>query len=154
MPWVIIVLIIVGMDQLTKYLVVKNIAFGSMVTIIDKLFYFTHSTNKGAAFGMFQNGRVVFIPLTILMCAAMIFYMTREKNTVLRIALSLILGGAVGNLIDRMFKPAGVVDFIYIPPVSFIFPNFNIADSSVVVGTCILAYYVIFIYKEKEKIKV
>lgn len=154
MPWLIISILIVGLDQLTKYLIVKNVAYGGMVTVIEGLFYITHSTNTGAAFGMFQNGRVVFIPLTFVFCAAMIFYMFKNNNTVLRISLALILGGAAGNLIDRMFRAEGVVDFVYIPPLSFIFPNFNIADTSIVVGTCLLAYYVIFIYKEKEKVKV
>lgn len=150
MIWVAVIFVIVLLDQLTKYMVVKNIDLGNSITIIEQFFYLAHWRNKGAAWGIMQNGRAIFIPVTIVVSIVLVYIMHKYENKLLRFSLSLILGGAIGNLIDRIFRPDGVVDFLDFHFGSYRFPTFNLADSFVVVGTIILAYYMLFIYKEKE----
>src|SRR5699024_4127097 len=107
-------------------------------------FSFTYVENRGAAFGILQNQRWLFIILTVLICVGMFYYLYTSKNIslILRIAMSLILGGAIGNLIDRI-KNGFVVDMFHFTFIDF--PVFNVADCFVVVGTILLTYYLLFI---------
>ncbi len=149
MTWFLMIAFIVLLDQVSKYLIVTHIEEGSMHRIINGLLYISLSRNTGAAWGIFQNGRLFFIPMTILTSAVICYFLVKNRHTFLRLSLSCILGGAIGNLIDRIFRKGEVVDFIYIPPVRVIFPNFNVADTFIFIGTCMLAYYLFFIYQEK-----
>jgi signal peptidase II len=150
MIWILIAVLITGIDQLTKYLVINNLDYGVSNQIIDGFFYFTFINNKGAAFGMFQNAMIIFIPLTILVGGIIIYMIFKSKDKLLNIALSFVLGGAVGNLIDRMFRSDGVVDFLDFRFGSFSFWIFNVADSFVVIGTILLAVYILFFHKEEK----
>ncbi|MGI6778628.1 MAG: signal peptidase II [Acetivibrionales bacterium] len=147
MIWLILAAFIVAIDQATKYLVVSNIELGEKIVLIDKLFHLTYIENKGAAWGIFQNGRYVFIVLTILVSVIVAYFLFKSDNRLLKLALSFILGGGAGNLIDRVLR-GSVVDFLGVYIGSYEFPKFNVADSFIVVGTIILAYYMIFVYKE------
>lgn len=149
MLWGIIIVLIVALDQISKYVVVKNINFGDAITIIDKFFYLTYWENKGAAWGIFQNGRYFFIAMTTVVSVIMAYILYKAENKLLKASISMILGGAIGNLIDRILR-GSVVDFLDFHFGTYHFPTFNVADSFVVVGTFLLAYYLIFIYKEKE----
>lgn len=150
MLWITIVAILIGIDRYSKYIINKNIAFGERISIIDKFFYLTNHDNLGAAWGMFQNGRYIFIGLTIIVAAIIIVYMTKAQSKFLKLALSVILGGAFGNLIDRVYK-GGVTDFLDFYIGSYHFPTFNAADMCIVLGTILLAIYLLFIYREPEK---
>jgi signal peptidase II len=77
--------------------------------------------------------------------------MYKYNNKLLRGSLSMVIGGALGNLIDRMFRSGGVVDFLDFQFGSYHFPSFNVADSFIVVGTIIMAYYLLFVHKDKEE---
>lgn len=147
MIWAIIIIFAVVLDQVTKYLVVQNITLGGSITIIDRFFYLTHVRNTGAAWSIFQNGRYFFIVLTIIVSAGMIYFLYKSYSRFLSVSLSLVLGGAVGNLIDRIYR-GNVVDFFEFHFGNYIFPIFNVADIFVVVGTGFLAYYMLFIYKD------
>ena len=106
--------------------------------------------NRGAAFGMLRDARWVFITVTVISVAAIIWWMVfrRPESRLLRVSLLLILSGALGNLIDRVML-GYVTDMI---DVAFIdFPVFNFADCCVVVGAVLFAIYVLFVYKEPEK---
>ncbi|NLP14329.1 MAG: signal peptidase II [Clostridium sp.] len=151
MVWIIIVLII-AFDQITKFVVINNIEFGDRITIIDNFFHLAHWRNTGAAWGILQNGKYVLIPVTILMMLLMAYFMHKYNNRILRFSLSMVIGGAWGNLIDRVFRPDGVVDFLDFQFGSYHFPTFNVADSFVVVGTIILAYYMFFVHKDKDEL--
>lgn len=151
MIWVAIVLFLVAVDRYSKYLVSQNINYGDNITIIDKFFYLTNHDNYGAAWGIFQNGRYIFIALTVVVSVIVIVYMIKAKSRFLRLALSFILGGAFGNLIDRVYK-GGVTDFLDFHFGSYNFPTFNAADMCVVIGTILLAIYLLFIYREPDKI--
>jgi signal peptidase II len=149
MIWGIIIVLIVALDQYTKYVIVNKINFGDVIPVIDKFFYLTYWENKGAAWGILQNGRIFFLAITVVIVAAMTYILYKSDNKILKSALSLVLGGALGNFIDRA-KTGGVVDFLDFYLGSYHFPTFNVADTFVVIGTFLLAYYLLFIYKEKE----
>ena len=130
--------VVVALDQLTKALVVANLGLYEQWAPIEALrpyFTFTYVQNTGAAFGLFPNGGVFFI-LVALLVSGMIVYFYREMpdgTWVMRVSLGLQLGGALGNLIDRL-RLGFVVDFF-----DFKFwPVFNVADSALVVGAVAL----------------
>lgn len=152
MIWAVIILVIIGLDQLTKYVVISSISYQGMKPVIDGFFYFTHYQNTGAAWGIFQNGKVFLIPITLIVSIVMGYMLYKSKNRMYSISLSMILGGAIGNLIDRAFRKGGVVDFLDFHFGSYNFPTFNVADSFIVIGTILLSFYILFVMKEDKVI--
>ncbi|HMU91549.1 MAG TPA: signal peptidase II [Anaerolineales bacterium] len=143
----------IALDQWTKWLVRTNIEFG-MQWLPDSLMWLSpyarivHWYNKGAAFGMFQNGNIVFTILAFIVIGAIIYYYPRVEagDWTLRLAMGLQLGGAAGNLIDRL-RVGQVTDFISVGT----FPVFNIADASISVGVAVLLLGV-WLNERKEKL--
>lgn len=133
--------VIVVLDQWTKWLVRTNLPLSGM-WLPDSLEWlspyarFVHWQNSGAAFGMFQNGSMVFAALAFVVIGAIVYYFPQvEKHDwSLRLAMSMQLAGASGNLIDRLLRDGKVTDFISVGT----FPVFNVADASISVGTAIL----------------
>ena len=133
--------LIVALDQWTKSLVHENLAL-SETWLPDSLNWLSpyarivHWYNTGAAFGMFQSGSMVFTVLAIIVIGAIIYYFPRVENNdwTLRLAMSMQLAGAAGNLIDRLRFDGRVTDFISVGT----FPVFNVADASISIGTVIL----------------
>lgn len=150
MLWVVITLFLVAIDRYTKYIINKNIEYGDRISIVGKTFYLTNHDNYGAAWGIFQNGRYFFITLTVIITIIVIVYIIKTESRFLKLALSVILGGAFGNLIDRVYK-GGVTDFLDFYIGSYHFPTFNAADTFVMAGTILLSIYILFIYREHEK---
>lgn len=151
-----IAVIFLIIDQVSKILIVN--AFGGVavtdpvsggIPIIDDVLYFSYQQNEGAAFGIMQGARWIFIPLTIIVCGIFIWWLikTPNKHMLLKISSGLMLSGAVGNLIDRAFL-GYVRDFIY---VNIPFATFNIADSCLVIGTILMGIYIIFIHEKHTK---
>ncbi len=130
--------VVIVLDQLTKALVTANLALHEQVAPVEALrpyFTFTYVRNTGAAFGLFPSGGVFFIVVALVVSAMIVyFYRTMPDQTpMMRAALGLQLGGAWGNLIDRL-RLGYVVDFL-----DFKFwPVFNVADSAIVVGVLVL----------------
>ncbi len=133
---------VIALDQLSKYLVVQNIAEGGFVRCIDGVFHLTYIKNRGAAFGMLSEHRWVFMVVSAAAIIAILVYMWREKpkSMWLKTALGMIVGGGVGNMIDRTLS-GSVVDFIEVDFVDF--AVFNVADSFVTVACGILIVYLI-----------
>jgi signal peptidase II len=135
--------VIFALDQATKYLILRNIPVGeswSFFPFMAKLFQLTHITNTGAAFGSFPGlgDMFKFVAVGVIIAIIIFYYRLPTEIMGVRISLGLILGGALGNLLDRLVRIDGaVVDFIDIG----FWPIFNIADISIVIGVCILAYY-------------
>lgn len=150
MIWAVIIILGFILDRLTKFWVLDSLV-NSPVTVIDNFFYLRFLENKGAAFSILQGKTVLLISLTFIVTLILIFLIIKNKEKFLRTSLSLIVAGALGNLFDRIFRGGSVVDFIEVHFGSYTFPTFNIADTLVVIGTILLAIYVLFIYKEKEK---
>ncbi|AIS52616.1 lipoprotein signal peptidase LspA [Thermoanaerobacter kivui] len=138
---IVIVAFVVFLDQLTKYLAVKYLMLIGSYPVIKNFFHLTYVENKGAAFGMLQNKTLFFIVITVIVGAVLIYSMIKlPGNSVYNYTLAMILGGAIGNLIDRV-RLGYVVDFIdfkFFPAV------FNVADSFIVIGAIILGYLMIF----------
>jgi len=130
--------IIIIFDQITKAIVRANIPFGGQwmpLTRLAPYFRFVHWENTGAAFGMFQNGGLIFSILAVIVTIFIIGYFPQipKEEKLMRVAIAMQLGGAIGNLIDRLvFGP--VTDFISVGR----FPVFNVADSSITVGVGLL----------------
>lgn len=150
MIWIAIIAILVAVDRISKMYIVRYIEFGKSIPVIDNFFYLTYWRNKGAAWGILQNGRYIFIILTILVSILIGYFLYKSDNKLLKASLAIILSGAIGNLIDRVLE-GSVVDFLQFWFGSYTFPNFNAADSCVVVGTILLAYYLLFVYKDKKE---
>lgn len=150
MIWALIILAIIGLDQLTKYIVINNIGYGNMKPVIDGFFYLAHYQNTGAAWGIFQNGKVFLVPVSIVVSIVIGYLLYKSKHKLYSISLSMVLGGAVGNLIDRIFRKGGVVDFLDFHFGTYNFPTFNIADSFIVIGTILLSCYILFFVKEEK----
>lgn len=149
MIWISIVLLIIAMDQVSKIIVANNINYAQKIEIIENFFYLTHVTNNGAAWGMFKDGRIFIIPLTVIMSLVIVYLLSKSDSSIQRVAFSLILGGALGNLIDRVLRNGFVIDFLEFHFGSYVFPVFNIADSFIVMGTILLSYCILFL-KEKS----
>jgi signal peptidase II len=132
--------VVIALDQWTKWLVRANIPYQSTwlpngLTWLSPYARIVNWNNSGAAFGSFQNGNSVFTVLAILVICAILYYYPRveESDWTLRLAMGLQLGGAAGNLVDRLLMQK-VTDFISIGN----FPVFNIADSSISIGVVVL----------------
>ncbi len=132
--------VLVALDQWTKWLVRENIEFGGMwlpewLSWLSPYARIVHWYNSGAAFGMFQNGNLVFTILAFLVIGAIIYYFphVEKEDWTLKVAMGLQLAGATGNLIDRLIQ-GKVTDFISVGS----FPVFNVADSSITVGVIVL----------------
>lgn len=133
--------VVFALDQATKYLVVKHIPFReswSLFPAFSKLFKLTFISNTGAAFGMFPQLGTIFMLVAVLVIAGIVLFHNHlpTENIWIRLSLGLQLGGAMGNLLDRILR-GFVVDFVDIG----FWPIFNIADLSIVLGVTILAYH-------------
>jgi len=147
----IIVIVLLALDQITKYLVQLYLSpVGTSVPVIEGLLQLTNVHNTGAAWGMLEGFRWLFIPLTLIVAGALVFVIIRfhKKLTAFsRITLALLFAGAVGNFIDRVLL-SYVRDFLDISPL-FSFPVFNIADSALSIGCVMLVIDALFL-KEKS----
>jgi len=138
---------IVLADQLTKYIVDRTMPLHYSIPIIDNFFNLTYIRNTGAAFGIFSGSheafRLPFLIIVSLIAIGFIFMMLkrlRESETGLTIALAFILGGAIGNLVDRMIY-GEVIDFLDVYWSDYHWPAFNLADSFITIGVGITLYY-------------
>jgi signal peptidase II len=140
LPFFIIAVLVVGLDQFTKYLVRTNLALGESFPH-SGIVRISHVSNTGAAFGILQ-GQTLFLTFTTLfgLAAILLYYLYPPmEHGILRVALGLQLGGAIGNLTDRI-RVGQVTDFI-----DFRFwPAFNVADSAIVVGVCTIVVFLTF----------
>lgn len=151
MFYILIILASLAIDRVSKLFILGKMQLGESLTVINNFFHITYWENKGAAWGIFQNGRWYLITLTSIITLVLIFLLIKSKNKVFSIALSLIIGGALGNLYDRVIR-GSVTDFLDFKIFGYDFPIFNVADMSVVIGTFILTYYLLFVYDEREKV--
>ena len=146
--------LLIAADQYTKWLAVERLRPIRTRPFIPGFMNFTYTTNEGAAFGILQGARWVFIIFTVVVLAAIVwFYIRMPKDRVNNVArgfLVLISAGAIGNGIDR-FRQGYVVDFLKFEFINF--PVFNIADMCVTVGAILMMVLLIFFYKEEPKNK-
>lgn len=144
MPFISLIIgaVLVIIDQIIKYFVSAYLQPVGSINVIDNLFSLVYVENRGVAFGMFSGMHWVFIALTSVLLAIIIFYMfkKRPKGRFFYICAALIVGGGVGNLIDRIFY-GYVIDYISL---SFFPPACNFADYCITAGTILLVIYLLF----------
>lgn len=144
--------IVLAADQAFKFLVRDLMQPDQTIPLIDGFLRLTYVRNTGAAFGMFSHGRPVFVVATLLAIVLILVYhaKTKEKSIWLNIALGLELGGAAGNLVDRLFL-GWVTDFIHVSR----FAVFNAADAAISVGVALLLVTLVvdMIREQKEENK-
>jgi signal peptidase II len=145
-------IIIIGfiVDRATKLLSIKHLKDGEDITIIKDFFDFQYVENRGAAFGILAGRKYILIILTFLIVLGMIYYLVKYKpeSKLLKISLTLIISGALGNLYDRV-NYNYVVDFISLHYKDvYYWPNFNVADILVVFGTILMSLFIIKDVKE------
>lgn len=136
---IILSIIFLIIDQITKILVVNSLVPGENIEIIKNIFSIIYTNNTGAAFSILLGKRIFLIVVAILIIGILLYYIKKNKvdGKLNIIAFSLIIGGSLGNLIDRIVR-GYVVDFISIKLGSYNFPIFNIADTLIVVGVFLL----------------
>ena len=147
-----IVAITVIVDQVTKYLVASQMTIGQSIPVIDNFLYITSHRNAGAAWGIFQGKMMFFYLITLAVIAVVLIWLSRldlKKDRLLVIALALILGGAIGNFIDRLLYQH-VIDFIDTYIFGYDFPIFNIADSALCIGMALMVIDAIFDMKRQK----
>jgi signal peptidase II len=145
-----IAVVVLLLDRYTKWLVAKQITLHDSITVIKRVFYITHVENRGAAFGLFNDSPapwkiallVVFSIVALVIVSALLWRSSRTITTS-AIGLALILGGAMGNLWDRLLS-GRVVDFLLVYIGSYQWPAFNVADSAIVVGAGLLVFEILF----------
>lgn len=150
-PYISLSLFLIILDQLTKYWAVTQLKDKSPIVWLEGIFELNYLENKGAAFGIFQNQRIFFVILTIILSIFMLHILYKlpqtRRYTPFKICLVFILAGGLGNLVDRILN-GYVIDFFYFSLINF--PIFNVADCYVTISMIFLIYLVIFYYKDNE----
>ena len=158
MPYIALAIgiVLAVIEQVIKYLVVANIDENQVVQVITNVLNFTHIHNEGVAFGMFDGMRWIFVALTLVLLVAIIgiMFKKRPNGKMFYVSVALIVGGGIGNLIDRVFF-GYVIDYISL---SFFPPICNFADYCITFGTALLMIYILFFSdyfkKEEENAKI
>lgn len=137
--YILTLVIIVGGDQITKYIVDFTLQLNQGYTIIENFFYFTYSHNAGAAWGIFQGKMNLFFMISIVATIAIIYYFmqTESYQKFTRFGLVLVFSGMIGNLVDRILF-GYVRDFIDFIIFGYDFPIFNVADVAITVGVALI----------------
>lgn len=148
MPILILAMAVVVIDQWSKYYVQTHMSLGMSIPLIPSVFHLTYILNPGAAFGILENQRTFFVIVGLLMIGAVVYLYPRipANMRLLRLGTGLMIGGAVGNVIDRI-QTGHVVDFFDFR----IWPIFNIADIAIVVGVSCIIYTLLFIAEKKDE---
>lgn len=135
----IISIVLVLLDQFIKRVVVLNINYEEIISFIPNFFYVTYVKNTGGAWSMFSGNILFFIVIGVLAFIGILYYIIKKNSisTLEVIYLGLIMGGMIGNIIDRVFY-GGVIDFIGFIFGNYHFPVFNIADICIVIGAVLL----------------
>lgn len=141
--------ILVIIDQVSKIIVTNTLTNNKSVEVIKSFFYLTYTNNKGAAFSILTGKRILLILVSLIVIGILIYYIKKTKieKKINKIALSLVIGGSIGNLIDRILKGA-VIDFLDFKIFGYNYPIFNLADTFIVIGVFLL---LIEMFRKEEK---
>ncbi|TXK72416.1 signal peptidase II [Paenibacillus sp. N3.4] len=161
MKYYLYALVVFLLDQAAKWVIVKRIPLGEERSVIGDFFIITSHRNRGAAFGILQNQRWFFIIITLAVVIGILWYIRktiREGKGLLSFALSLLLGGALGNFLDRALF-GEVVDFLQFTfdfslfgkDIYYVYPIFNIADSAIVVGVILIFLESLLTWRKEKK---
>ena len=148
-------------DRFSKILILKEVfgltepladKFGETVPLIDGVFHLTYTGNTGMAFGMLAGNKTLLVTLCLVILALIVFFLVKYKpeNNLAKISIGMIIGGAVGNVIDRLAY-GFVIDFLDFCLIDY--PVFNIADCCIVIGAILFCVYIIFFDKKEDKVE-
>lgn len=148
----IIAMILIGLDQLSKYLTVQEIALGEVVPVIPNILSLTYIRNSGAAWSILEDQMIFFYVITVVVVGALIYFLHTEgkKSPIASTGIAFIMGGAIGNFIDRLHLKY-VIDMIRLEFINF--PIFNVADMALTIGVIILIGYIVYDELVKKKVK-
>lgn len=148
--FLLIALTIVALDRVTKWMIAHRLSLHDSITVIPGFFRIIHTENPGAAFGIFADSPtqwkvalLILFSVVALLIVSILLWKNSHALTSTGIGLSLILGGAIGNLWDRIVS-RHVVDFLLFYIGRYQWPAFNLADSAIVVGACLLVFEIVF----------
>jgi len=149
-----IAVIVFLIDYASKKIISRTVELDTgRIPVIGDFFIITHILNKGAAFGMLQEQRLLFLTITTVVVVGILWYLYRSYRTgsiLLLVALAMILGGAVGNFLDRA-RSGEVVDFLQFNFGSYTFPIFNFADVGICVGVGLVILDALLSMKQENK---
>lgn len=137
-------------DQIVKLLIKTNMNLNEEISIIPNFFSIQYLKNTGAAFSILENQTILLAITSIICISVIIYYLKKEENltTAMYLSFGLVLGGILGNLIDRIFYQ-GVIDFLSFQIFNYNFPVFNIADIGITIGVLLLI--IIYISRDIKK---
>lgn len=152
---------VILLDQLSKWWIVRSMEPGDSVPVIGSFFMITSHRNRGAAFGILQDQRTFFIIITIVIAIGLIWYLAKsakEQKRLLSLAISFILGGALGNFIDRV-RMGEVVDFLHFrfrfnwfgTDIDYSYPIFNLADAAICIGVALVFIDALLEWRRERK---
>lgn len=150
--YAIIFIVAVAIDQFTKSLAVRHLKNAAPIPLIEPLIGLSYVENSGSAWGMLSGQRLILTVLPFTAIGVFTWYLIANFNSgteCLRLGIVFILGGAAGNLIDRMLRGGYVVDFLELRFIKF--PVFNVADLCVTAGTILLAIHLLFLEGKKSE---
>lgn len=161
MQYYVLAAVVLALDQLTKWAVKTNMALYEAIPVIGDFFQIYSHRNRGAAFGILQNQRLFFVIVTIFVLAAAFLYLRRairRSDRLLAVALSLLIGGAAGNFVDRALF-GEVVDFFkfrfqfdwFGTPVDYTYPIFNVADIAIVSSVALILLDSLLAWRREKK---
>ena len=140
-------IIIIFLDQITKYFAIANLKGNAASVIVPDFLKLVYVENYGAAFGILRNKKILFIIITFIVVVAIAIFLFKYQaklNIFMKIGSGLLLGGAIGNLIDRV-RFGYVVDFVSFRFFNrYEYPVFNVADMAIVVGTLLILFLILF----------
>ncbi len=141
-------------DQLTKYCISANFVLGESRSFLKGFIDLTYIHNRGGAWGMLYGHTYILLPVTLAVMALCVFFYVKygKKSRLMLWAITLVLSGGIGNMIDRVFRGGNVVDFLHFEFFPS-FPVFNIADCAIVIGAGLLILYFILDAVKEEKRK-
>lgn len=146
--------VIIAADQFTKWLILQNMELGERIPVFEPYLAWLSHRNRGAAWGMLEGQMWLFGIITVAVITGILYYFHKHAKgqPLLQLSLMIILGGAVGNFIDRMLR-GEVIDFIdvLIPVINYDFPIFNIADAALTIGVILMIIFVIYDEKQQKK---
>lgn len=150
MPILLLAVVVTVFDQLVKYYIQSRMVPGMSIPVIDGVFHITYVLNPGAAFGILEHQTVFFLAVAVILIVAVGYYYRRipPGYLLLRIGIGLQVGGAAGNVIDRV-KTGYVVDFLDFR----VWPVFNIADMAITTGVALILYNVLYLSGKKDEKK-
>lgn len=152
----VVAFVLVVLDQWTKWLVVRDMELGERIPLIDPYLGLLSHRNRGAAWGMLEGQMWLFYIITTIVIVGIVYYFHRhaQNQPLFQLGLMVLLGGAIGNFIDRLFR-GEVVDFVdvLIPVINYEFPIFNVADAALTVGVVIIFIFILLDERKQKKVK-